>query len=76
MIAKESNTLEFKLEVADTFLKTVSAFSNYRNGQIKFGVDDNGSVVGLDSIKKDSLKIEHKINDSVWMDWIFTRISF
>lgn len=65
MIAKESNTLEFKLEVTDTFLKTVSAFSNYRDGQIKFGVDDNGNVVGLDSIKKDSLKIEHKINDSV-----------
>ena len=64
-MTKESNNLEFKLQVTDTFLKTVSAFANYRDGRIKFGVDDNGNNVGLGSIKQDSLKIEHKINDSI-----------
>ena len=36
---KENKYLEFKSEVTNTFLKTVSAFSNFGDGKILFGVN-------------------------------------
>ena len=39
---KESKELELKSTITNTFLKTVSAFSNYNSGKIIFGIDDNG----------------------------------
>ncbi len=42
MEIKEKYNLEFKMEVTRTFLKTVSAYANYNDGEIIFGVDDNG----------------------------------
>lgn len=40
---KETRTIEFKENVTNTFLKTVSAFSNYDGGMIFFGVDEYGA---------------------------------
>ena len=51
--------------ITNTFLKTVSAFSNYNGGIILFGVDDNGNVKGLPDVKQACLDIENKINDSI-----------
>ena len=34
----ETKKLEFKETITNTFLKTVSAFSNYNGGEIYFGV--------------------------------------
>lgn len=62
---KEKYNLEFKVEVSRTFLKTVSAYANYNDGVIIFGVDDNGDLIGLESAKEESLKIENMINDSI-----------
>ncbi|MGD9474910.1 MAG: RNA-binding domain-containing protein [Eubacteriaceae bacterium] len=62
---RESKTLEFKRAVSNTFLKTVSAYANYRTGQIKFGIDDNGITVGIDNPKDACLDIENKINDTI-----------
>ena len=39
---KETRQLEFKSDISNTFLKTVSAFANYDGGQIIFGVGDTG----------------------------------
>ena len=36
----ETRTVEFKESITNTFLKTVSAFSNYDGGVIYFGIDD------------------------------------
>ena len=44
---KESKTLEFKESITKSFLKTVSAFSNYDGGEIIFGIDDDGNIKGL-----------------------------
>ena len=38
---KETRILEFKETITNTFLKTVSAFSNYDGGTIYFGIDTN-----------------------------------
>ncbi len=61
----ESRTMEFKETITNTFLKTVSAFSNYDGGVILFGIDDNGHVKGLPDVKQSCLDIENKINDSI-----------
>ena len=58
-------TLEFKETITNTFLKTVSAFSNYDGGVIFFGMDDNGNVKGLSDVRQSCLDIENKINDSI-----------
>ena len=62
---QETRILEFKETITNTFLKTVSAFSNYDGGTILFGVDDNGCIKGLPDIKQACLDIENKINDSI-----------
>ena len=41
---RETRILEFKEKITNTFLKTVSAFSNYDGGVILFGVDDDGNI--------------------------------
>ena len=42
---KEARDLEFKEKISNSFLKTVSAFANYGEGRILFGVDDNGNAL-------------------------------
>ena len=62
---RETRILEFKETITNTFLKTVSAFSNYDGGTILFGVDDDGNIKGLPDVKQACLDIENKINDSI-----------
>ncbi len=72
---KESRELELKSTITNTFLKTVSAFSNYNTGkiifgvddtgQIIFGVDDTGQIIGLENIEELCLDLENKINDNI-----------
>ena len=65
IIMRETRILEFKETITNTFLKTVSAFSNYDGGTILFGVDDDGNVKGLPDVRQACLDIENKINDSI-----------
>jgi ATP-dependent DNA helicase RecG len=62
---KESYNLEFKESVTKTFLKTVSAYANYNDGTILFGVDDNGNMVGVKNAQEEASRIENMINDSL-----------
>lgn len=62
---KETRQLEFKSDISNTFLKTVSAFANYDGGQIIFGVGDTGEGIGLKDPVETCLAIENKINDSI-----------
>ena len=62
---RETDDLEYKSEINRGFLKTVSAFANFNGGRIVFGVDDDGTVVGLDNPKQACLDIENRINDSI-----------
>lgn len=56
---KETNVLEYKEAVSKSFLKTVSAFSNYAGGTILFGIDDNGNIKGIPDPKNVCLAIEN-----------------
>ena len=62
---KESRNLEFKQDITNTFLKTVSAFANYGTGSILFGVNDNGDQIGISDPERTRLDVENKINDSI-----------
>ncbi|MEE1227473.1 MAG: ATP-binding protein [Lachnospiraceae bacterium] len=61
----ENKNLEFKETITNTFLKTVSAFSNYDGGKIIFGMSDDGRIAPLNSPEEKKLDIENKINDSI-----------
>lgn len=62
---KENKKLEFKQDITNSFLKTVSAFANYDGGTIVFGVGDDGKALGLENIEQLCLDIENRINDSI-----------
>ena len=62
---RETRMLEFKEAITNTFLKTVSAFSNYDGGVVLFGIDDNGNIKGVSDVEQACLDIENKINDSI-----------
>ena len=42
----ENESEEHLKNITNSFLKTVSAFSNYNGGDIFFGIDDDGNVKG------------------------------
>jgi len=45
----ESQILELKREYSDGIRKTVIAFANTDGGKLIVGIDDDGTVVGLDN---------------------------
>lgn len=61
----ESTSMEFKQSFTKSFLKTVSAYANYGTGEVLFGVNDEGEVVGLENPKEVRLSIENAINDAL-----------
>lgn len=62
---KENRSLEYKEEISSSYLKTVSAFANYIDGKIVFGVTDDLKVVGIADPEQACLNIENQINDSI-----------
>ena len=57
---RETKNIEFKEDVSNSFLKTVSAFANYETGKILFGVDDHGKETGIHNPVQTCLDIENK----------------
>lgn len=64
----ESTTLELKRQVIDELRKTVIAFANTEGGIIYIGVDDDGSIVGIENVDSEMLKLSNMIRDAVKPD--------
>ena len=63
---RESRSLEYKENMdSNTSMKTISAYANYGNGVIIFGITDDGRVKGVSNPEKAALNLENKINDSM-----------
>lgn len=63
---RENKYLEYKENIeSSTYLKTISAFANYNDGKIIFGVADNGTIKGVENPKQACLNIENRINDNI-----------
>lgn len=65
MNSRETNNLEYKVDITNSFLKTITAFANYGDGKIIFGINDDGNIIGLDNLVDKALSIENKINDNI-----------
>ncbi len=61
----ESDVLEYKREMTNSFLKTVSAFANFHDGTIEFGIDDNLNVIGIRNPLNFAENLTNKINDNI-----------
>ncbi|MGN1413993.1 MAG: ATP-binding protein [Anaerovoracaceae bacterium] len=62
---KENKSLELKERITNTFLKTVSAYANFGDGTIQFGITDDGVIIGIEDANIACLDIENRINDSI-----------
>ena len=65
MEVPESREREYKVIYTPTCLKTVSAFTNYLDGQIIFGIQDDQTVLGVENPRELMLSQEHAINDGI-----------
>ena len=61
----ESEVLEFKREVNDSIVKETIALANTRGGTIIIGYNDDGTVYGVENVKKELDKISNKLHDSI-----------
>ncbi|MFR2950426.1 MAG: helix-turn-helix domain-containing protein [Collinsella intestinalis] len=67
MELRESDRMEFKLEVNERICKTVIAFANTLGGTIYVGIDDFGNPVGIpsDELDGEMLRLSNLIHDLV-----------
>lgn len=64
----ENKTTEFKREYMDDIKYAVVAFANTNGGKIYIGVNDNGSVQGVENTDATILRITNMIRDSIRPD--------
>lgn len=68
MIFRESETVELKEIVVDEIKKEIIAFANCDGGKLYIGVQDDGTVVGLDNPDSVSLQISNMVRDAIKPD--------
>lgn len=64
----ESETVELKSSVVADICKEVIAFANTKGGTLYIGVEDDGTVVGVDSADRVTLQINNMVRDSIKPD--------
>ena len=62
---QESETVELKSVVVDDIKKEIIAFANCEGGKLYIGVQDDGTVVGLDDPDGAALQISNMVRDAV-----------
>lgn len=68
MIFRESETTELKEVVVDDIKKEIIAFANCDGGKLYIGVQDDGTVIGVDDPDGVSLQISNMVRDSIKPD--------
>ena len=64
----ENMDVEFKRQIVESLKKEVIAFANSEGGTVYIGVDDDGSVVGIDDTDDTMLRATQMIRDSIKPD--------
>ena len=67
-LMKEDGKTEFKKQFTKESMKTVVAFSNTTGGTLYYGIDDDGSAVGIADLDATSLDIVHHLSDAIRPD--------
>ncbi len=68
MKQRENLTTEYKREYTEDIKKTVVAFANTNGGSIFIGIEDDGTVTGVDNVDAVMLKTTNAIRDAVRPD--------
>ncbi len=68
MSYQETENIELKTVVVDDIKKEIIAFANCNGGKLYIGVQDNGTVVGVDDPDSVALQISNMVRDSVKPD--------
>jgi ATP-dependent DNA helicase RecG len=68
MVYQESETVELKSIVVDDIKKEIIAFANCEGGKLYIGVQDDGTVIGLDDPDGAALQISNMIRDAIKPD--------
>lgn len=68
MNLKESLTLEFKRELTDAIKREIIAFANTQGGELYIGVDDDGTIIGLDNADKVLESVSSMLHDGIQPD--------
>lgn len=64
----EDDYTELKSELTKDIKKEIIAFANTKGGKIYIGIDDNGTVVGLNNIKEDIEALSGMIREGIRSD--------
>lgn len=64
----ENKTTEFKREYVDDIKNTIVAFANCDGGTLYIGVNDDGTVCGVDNVDGTMLRVTNAIRDAVRPD--------
>lgn len=65
---QESETVELKSVVVDDIKKEIIAFANCEGGRLYIGVQDDGTVVGLDDPDGVALQVSNMVRDAIKPD--------
>ena len=68
MVYQESETVELKSVVVDDIRKEIIAFANCEGGKLYIGVQDDGTVVGLDDPDGAALQVSNIVRDAIKPD--------
>ena len=68
MVFQESETVELKAIVVEDIKKEIIAFANCEGGKLYIGVQDDGTVSGLDNPDETSLQISNIVRDTIKPD--------
>ncbi|MFF5996540.1 RNA-binding domain-containing protein [Lysinibacillus sp. KU-BSD001] len=68
MQMKESPTVEFKRELTDAVKREIIAFANTQGGDLYIGIDDDGTILGLDHAHNVLESVSSMLHDSIQPD--------
>lgn len=68
MVFRESETVELKSVVVDDIKKEIIAFANCEGGKLYIGVQDDGTVIGLDDPDGVALQVSNMVRDAIKPD--------
>ena len=68
MVFQESETVELKSVVVEDIKKEIIAFANCEGGMLYIGVQDDGTVVGLDDPDGVALQVSNMVRDAIKPD--------
>lgn len=74
---REDDKTEFKRQFTDEIKKTVVAFANTNGGTVYIGIDDDGTVCGVENADETARKITSALHDAICPDvTALTQVSY